>query len=142
MANNSTSHACQFSNQRSSSPPPPLTSNLPFSLRHTYTTPIGTTKTWESSQRLTRPATSTIDGVGIVAILTPGPPLILLQKQFRPPIDAVCIEVPAGLMDEGETPEECALRELREETGYTGVLMGEGFVGTGVMWNGELSLWI
>ena len=32
------------------------------------------------------------------------------------------IEFPAGLMDAGETCEECALRELKEETGYTGVI--------------------
>ena len=39
----------------------------------------------------------------------------MLQKQFRPPIDAVAIEVPAVLIDEGEALEQCALRELREE---------------------------
>ena len=44
-----------------------------------------------------------------------------MQKQFRPPIDKLVIEVPAGLVDEGETVEESAVRELREETGYVGV---------------------
>lgn len=109
--------------------------------RHTYQTANSRTSVYESAQRLTRPATSEIDGVGIVAILEPkdSPPLILLQKQFRPPIDKICIEVPAGLMDKGETAEECALRELKEETGYIGEICGGGFGGTGVMWNGSSS---
>jgi ADP-ribose pyrophosphatase len=45
-----------------------------------------------------------------------------LQKQFRPPVASVTIEVPAGLIDAGETAEEAAVRELKEETGYIGVV--------------------
>ncbi|CRG87239.1 ADP-ribose pyrophosphatase [Talaromyces islandicus] len=88
----------------------------------TYTDPLGVQRTWETAERTTRPKNSQIDGVGIVAILNqPTGPEILLQKQYRPPIDKIAIEVPAGLIDEGETPEECAVRELKEETGYVGV---------------------
>ncbi|KAI1496622.1 NUDIX hydrolase domain-like protein [Biscogniauxia marginata] len=79
------------------------------------------TRTWESAERTTRPKSSDIDGVGIIAILEkPTGAEIVLQKQYRAPIDRVCIEVPAGLIDEGETAEEAAVRELKEETGYIG----------------------
>ncbi|KAF3406665.1 hypothetical protein DPV78_001070 [Talaromyces pinophilus] len=89
----------------------------------TYTDPLGVKRVWETAERQTRPKNSTIDGVGIIAILdTTHGPEILLQKQFRPPINKVSIEVPAGLIDEGETPEQCAVRELKEETGYVGVV--------------------
>ncbi|POR35468.1 NUDIX domain-containing protein [Tolypocladium paradoxum] len=88
----------------------------------TYQDPKGTTRTWESAERRTRPKDADIDGVGIVAILDkPGGKEMVLQKQYRPPVDRVVIEVPAGLIDAGETPEQAAVRELREETGYVGV---------------------
>lgn len=47
------------------------------------------------------------------------PVCIVLIAQFRPPLGCTCLEVPAGLVDAGETPEQAAIRELHEETGYT-----------------------
>jgi ADP-ribose pyrophosphatase len=44
---------------------------------------------------------------------------VLMERQFRYPLDRVFIEFPAGKIDEGEDPLECAKRELLEETGYT-----------------------
>jgi len=43
---------------------------------------------------------------------------ILLVKQFRLPAEQDLWELPAGRIDEGETPLQAARRELREETGY------------------------
>jgi len=43
--------------------------------------------------------------------------------------------VPAGLIDEGETAEECALRELKEETGYVGKIVEGGFGVGPIIWN-------
>ncbi|KAK4119329.1 hypothetical protein N657DRAFT_659085 [Parathielavia appendiculata] len=84
-----------------------------------YRDPNGVKRTWESAERTTRPKNCDIDGVGIVAILEKDTgPEIVLQKQYRPPVDKICIELPAGLVDEGETAEQAAIRELREETGY------------------------
>lgn len=44
---------------------------------------------------------------------------ILLERQFRYPLHDVFIEFPAGKIDPGEDPLDCARRELQEETGYT-----------------------
>jgi ADP-ribose pyrophosphatase len=44
---------------------------------------------------------------------------VLLERQFRYPMDQVFIEYPAGKIDEGEDHLACAKRELQEETGYT-----------------------
>jgi ADP-ribose pyrophosphatase len=48
----------------------------------------------------------------------------------------VVIEVPAGLIDAGETAEHAALRELKEETGYIGVVSQS----SPVMFNGEFDI--
>lgn len=44
---------------------------------------------------------------------------VLLERQFRYPLQEVFIEFPAGKIDPGEDPLACAKRELQEETGYT-----------------------
>lgn len=54
--------------------------------------------------------------VAIVALDKSGK--VLLIRQYRTALDRVVVEVPAGKIDPGETPEEAVHRELQEETGY------------------------
>ncbi len=55
-------------------------------------------------------------GVGIVAVDSDGQ--VLLVRQFRYPMGEELLEIPAGKLEYGEDPRECAERELSEETGY------------------------
>lgn len=43
---------------------------------------------------------------------------LLLVRQYRHSTGQDLLELPAGTIDPGETPEACAVRELQEETGY------------------------
>ncbi|KAF2873133.1 NUDIX hydrolase domain-like protein [Massariosphaeria phaeospora] len=89
----------------------------------TWSDQTGASRIWEAASRKTR-GTSGVDAVAICPIIRhpsrPASTVIILQ--FRPPVDAVCVEFPAGLIDEKETPSEASLRELHEETGYKGRL--------------------
>src|ERR1039458_9331285 len=44
---------------------------------------------------------------------------IILVRQYRPAVEEMTLELPAGTVATGELPEQAALRELEEETGYT-----------------------
>ena len=43
---------------------------------------------------------------------------VVLVRQFRQPVGATILEIPAGTLDKGEDPAGCARRELVEEIGY------------------------
>jgi ADP-ribose pyrophosphatase len=43
---------------------------------------------------------------------------VLLVRQYRKPTESVLLEVPAGGIEEGETPEQAAMRELQEEVSH------------------------
>lgn len=58
------------------------------------------------------------NGGAVIAALTEDNKLVMV-RQYRKPADKVMLEVPAGKIDPGEKPLEAAVRELKEETGYT-----------------------
>ncbi|KIP03667.1 hypothetical protein PHLGIDRAFT_129992 [Phlebiopsis gigantea 11061_1 CR5-6] len=86
-----------------------------------WSDPTGKQRVWESAERTTR-GSSGIDAVAVLAILRSEsgrfPTSTVIIEQYRPPVDAFVVELPAGLIDEGETAEQAAIRELEEETGY------------------------
>ncbi|MDI6815610.1 MAG: NUDIX hydrolase [Actinomycetota bacterium] len=65
---------------------------------------------------LEREVVEHLDAVGIAALDTNNN--IVLVSQYRHPLKGDLLEIPAGLLAEGEDPADCAIRELKEETGY------------------------
>lgn len=57
--------------------------------------------------------------VMVVPILDDG--RLVLERQYRYPLERVMVEFPAGKLDPGEPGRRCAERELLEETGYRAV---------------------
>lgn len=88
-----------------------------------WTDQAGKARKWDVASRTTKHASDKADAVVIVPLLRKaGSDRVetLLVEQYRPPVGRITVEFPAGLIDTGETPEEAALRELREETGFVG----------------------
>lgn len=56
-------------------------------------------------------------GAAVIVALTEDNSVIMV-RQFRKPVERVVFELPAGKIDRGEKPEETAVRELKEETGF------------------------
>ena len=58
------------------------------------------------------------EGIVIYAVTQEEHPRLVLIRQYRYPLDDYIYELPAGLIDAGETAGEAAARELKEETGF------------------------
>jgi ADP-ribose pyrophosphatase len=93
----------------------------------TYRDAKGVVRTWEALERVG------INGIVVMVAVTPEGKVIL-EKQFRPPVGKDVIELPAGLVEQGEPMEDAAKRELIEETGWSAgkvEFLAEGPISTG-----------
>jgi len=101
--------------------------NFMSAVEITYRDARGVVRTWEALERVS------IDGIVVMVAVTPAGE-VLLEKQFRPPLGRDVIELPAGLVDPGESMETAAKRELIEETGWAAKkldFLAEGPISTG-----------
>ena len=86
----------------------------------TYTDETGQERKWNCVSRTTTQP-NTADAVIIIPLLKSASGMeTILVEQFRPPVGQTTMEFPAGLIDKSENPEQAALRELKEETGFVG----------------------
>jgi 8-oxo-dGTP pyrophosphatase MutT (NUDIX family) len=93
----------------------------------TYRDARGHVRTWEALERVG------VGGIVVMVAVTPSGNVIL-ERQFRPPMGRDVLELPAGLVEPGESMEIAAKRELIEETGWeAGKLefLAEGPISTG-----------
>lgn len=69
-----------------------------------------------NGKRTTREIVVHPDVVAVLPILDDA--RIVFVRQFRKATERILLEIPAGGIDDGETPEEAVRREMEEETGY------------------------
>lgn len=87
----------------------PRTSGWLPVVTRTYRMPDGSVSDWDIH-------TIGFTTVAVLALTTEGE--VVMARQFRPGPGAVLLDMPGGIVDEGETIADAAVRELREETGF------------------------
>lgn len=60
-----------------------------------------------------------LNGIVIYPVWKKEPDKLVMIRQYRYPLNAWIYELPAGLIDEGESPSQAAVREMKEETGLS-----------------------
>lgn len=71
---------------------------------------------WHTYQIVRHPG-----GVAVVPLHDDG--TVTLISQYRPAVERTLLELPAGRLDPRETPQQCGIRELKEETGLVAAAM-------------------
>ena len=86
-------------------------------LQGTFLRVLRDTVSLPSGHRATREYVVHPGAVMVIPLLDDG--RIVMERQYRYPVQRVMLEFPAGKLDAGETVFDCARRELFEETGYS-----------------------
>ncbi len=88
---------------------------------------------YEDGSLKTREFVKFPDSVGVLPVTENG---VVLVRQYRSGAGEYLWEAPAGLIEKNETPAKCAIRELKEETGFSAEIIypvGSFFLSPGVL---------
>ncbi len=85
-----------------------------------------------NGRTVTREVVEHLGGAVVVPVDDKGN--VITVRQFRYPFERELLELPAGKLERGEDPLDCAVRELSEETGFTAeeiTFLGEAYPSPG-----------
>jgi ADP-ribose pyrophosphatase len=85
---------------------------------HTPWFQIGAVAPGAESSGTSDPYYCLVRAPGVLACMLDAEGRLVLVEQYRPPLGRTTLEMPAGAIEDGETPEQAVIREAIEETGY------------------------